>query len=185
MQSETWRRTHEWGALTRAEIAQARDAGALVVLPTGAIEQHADHLPVDTDSLSAWRVAKMAAERCASPHALLLPTPAFGFSPHHGAWAGTVSLSLSTFTGVIADIADEPAADRVLAAADRQRSRRQSGAAGRRLHGDREPGLRRRLRELLSTGHGGVVSGAAGCAAPRRPCLRVRDRDAACAAAGR
>ena len=101
-----WRRTHDWGALTRQEIAAARDAGALPVLTVGSCEQHADHLPVDTDTVSAYRVALLAAERCTATHVLLLPPPSFGFSPHHLAWPGTVSLSLATFLGLIDDVAD-------------------------------------------------------------------------------
>lgn len=103
---DDWRRTHDWGALTRAEIAAARDAGALAVLTVGSCEQHADHLPVDTDSLSAHRVAMLAAERCGSSHVLVLPAPQFGFSPHHRAWPGTITLSLTTFHGLIVDVAE-------------------------------------------------------------------------------
>lgn len=103
---DTWRRTHDWGALTRQEIAAARDAGALAVLTVGSCEQHADHLPVDTDTVSAHRVATLAAEQCRSPHVLVLPPPSFGFSPHHLAWPGTVSLSLQTFMGLVADVAE-------------------------------------------------------------------------------
>jgi len=36
------------------------------VLTVGSCEQHADHLPVDTDTLSAYRVAMLAADRCGS-----------------------------------------------------------------------------------------------------------------------
>jgi len=101
-----WARTHEWGALTRDELRQARDAGALPVLTVGSCEQHGDHLPVDTDSLSCTRVARAAAARCTTPHVLVLPAPQFGFSPEHQAWPGTVTLSLGTFLGLIRDVAD-------------------------------------------------------------------------------
>lgn len=104
--TDDWRRTHDWGALTRAEIAAARDAGALPVLTVGSVEQHSDHLPVDTDTLSAYRITMAAAERCESPHVLVLPAPSFGFSPHHRAWAGTITLSLDTFIGLVTDVAD-------------------------------------------------------------------------------
>lgn len=104
--TETWRGVHDWGALTRAEIAAARDAGALPVLTVGSVEQHSDHLPVDTDTLSSYRMALRAAERCASPHVLVLPPPSFGFSPHHRSWAGTITLSLETFVGMVTDVAD-------------------------------------------------------------------------------
>lgn len=102
----TYTRTHDWGALTRAEIAAARDAGALPVLTVGSCEQHGDHLPVDTDTLSAYRVTMMAAERAKAVHALVLPPPSFGFSPHHQAWPGTITLRLSTFLALITDIAE-------------------------------------------------------------------------------
>jgi creatinine amidohydrolase len=104
--NDDWRRTHDWGALTRAEIAAARDGGALPVLTVGSVEQHSDHLPVDTDTLSAYRITLAAAERCQSPHVLVLPPPSFGFSPHHRAWAGTITLSLDTFVGLVTDVAD-------------------------------------------------------------------------------
>jgi creatinine amidohydrolase len=104
--TDDWRRTNDWGVLTRAEIAAARDAGALPVLTVGAVEQHADHLPVDTDCLSAYQISLQAAARCASPHVLVLPSPSFGFSPHHRAWPGTITLSLETFVGLITDVAE-------------------------------------------------------------------------------
>src|SRR5580704_4738663 len=104
--AEEWRRTNDWGTLTRAEIAAARDAGALPVLTVGSVEQHSDHLPVDTDTLSAHRIALLAAERCTAPHVLVLPPPSFGFSPHHRAWAGTITLSLETFIGMVTDVAE-------------------------------------------------------------------------------
>lgn len=102
----TWRRTHDWGALTRAEIADARDGGALAVLTVGSCEQHGDHLPVDTDTVSAHRVALAAAARCSDVHALVLPPPSFGFSPHHQEWPGTITLSLSTFLALVTDVAE-------------------------------------------------------------------------------
>ena len=102
----TWQRTHDWGALTRAELAQARDGGAFPILTLGSCEQHADHLPLDTDTVSAYRVTRAAAERCTAAHALVLPPPSFGFSPHHQAWPGTVTLRLSTFLALVSDVAD-------------------------------------------------------------------------------
>lgn len=103
---DDWRRTHDWGALTRDEIRRARDAGAFPVLTVGSCEQHGDHLPVNTDSLSVYRVAMEAAERCREAFALVLPPTSFGFSPHHSAWPGTVTLSLQTFLALVRDVAE-------------------------------------------------------------------------------
>lgn len=97
-------RSHLWSDLTRREIGEARDAGALPVLPVGAVEQHADHLPVDCDSHSSFNAALAAATRCERPHVLVLPPPMFGFSPHHASWAGTITLRLSTFCAMVEDV---------------------------------------------------------------------------------
>ena len=37
---------------------------------------------------------------------LVLPPPSFGFSPHHRAWAGTITLSLETFVALVTDVAE-------------------------------------------------------------------------------
>ena len=51
--------------ITRAEAREVA-ARALVVLPTGATEQHGPHLPVGTDSLAVEAVARGAAARAGS-----------------------------------------------------------------------------------------------------------------------
>lgn len=95
-----------WGELTRQEIESLRDRGALPVLPLGAIEQHAEHLPVDTDAMNAWEVARRACESLGETLTILLPVQSFGFSPHHKTWPGTVTLSASTLTSMLVDIGE-------------------------------------------------------------------------------
>jgi creatinine amidohydrolase len=94
----------EWTRHTRESIAAARDAGALAVLTVGAVEQHANHLPVDMDSAAAYDVALAAARACADVPVLVLPPPMFGVSPHHASWAGTLTLKLATFMAVVEDL---------------------------------------------------------------------------------
>ncbi len=98
-------RNHRWGALTRGEIAAARQAGAFAVLPTGSVEQHGEHLPVDTDLVAVERIALMAAERCREAFALVLPGVPFGVAPEHAAWAGTVTLSAGTLLAILREVA--------------------------------------------------------------------------------
>lgn len=98
-------RTHLWRDMTRDEIAAARDSGALVVVPVGAIEQHGTHLAVDTDDFLAAQVSRLAAQRVTSTPVIVAPSLAFGFSPHHLSHAGTISLRLETYLGVLHDIA--------------------------------------------------------------------------------
>jgi creatinine amidohydrolase len=87
------------------EARQAIDDGAVVVVPVGATEQHAEHLPLETDSLLCATVARRAAELAADVPALVTPALWTGFSPHHMDFAGSVTLSLSTFLGVVTDVA--------------------------------------------------------------------------------
>jgi creatinine amidohydrolase len=98
-------RANIWSDLTRSEIMQARDAGALVVIPTGATEQHGDHLGTGTDTFLATAVAELAAAQVNNPRVLVTPSVPIGFSPHHLSWPGTLSLRLETYLHVLRDIA--------------------------------------------------------------------------------
>lgn len=94
-----------WAELTRAELATKREAGALVVVPTGAIEQHGDFLPVETDTFLASAVAELAASRVTGVEIVVAPAVPIGFSPHHLSHPGTISLRLETYLAVLADTA--------------------------------------------------------------------------------
>lgn len=94
-----------WVELTRAELAAKRDAGALVIVPTGAIEQHGDFLSVETDTFLASAVAELAASRIEGVEVVVAPAMTIGFSPHHLSLPGTISLRLETYLAVLADTA--------------------------------------------------------------------------------
>jgi creatinine amidohydrolase len=91
--------------LTRERLA-ALAPSALVVVPTGATEQHGPHLPVGTDFLVVERVARMAAELVdtnAFP-VLVAPTLPFGSSHHHLPFGGTMSLTTDVYYRVLMDL---------------------------------------------------------------------------------
>lgn len=96
---------NEWGSMTRKQLGRLAAEKALVIIPTGAIEQHGDHLRVDTDTRLSTSVARLAAERTTSVPVVLGPSVAMGFSPHHAAWAGTITLRLETYIALLTDIA--------------------------------------------------------------------------------
>jgi creatinine amidohydrolase len=96
-------RSNLWTDLTRSEIAAARDAGALVVIPIGSTEQHANHLPVGTDSLAATEMSLLAAGAASHP-VLVAPTVTVAFSPHHASFPGTITLKLATLSALLEDI---------------------------------------------------------------------------------
>ena len=92
----------EWAALTLEEVGEAARAGAVVVLPVGATEQHGPHLATGTDWMIAERAALAAAERVG---AVVLPTVAYGCSHGHtAAWPGTLSLSPATLAALVEDV---------------------------------------------------------------------------------
>ncbi len=97
-------RVVEWGKLRRGELAALAEAGAWVLLPIGSMEQHGEHLPVDTDTVSAWHVACGAARGLEHPPAVVTPPVWVGLSPHHMGFPGSLTLRLETLSSVIADI---------------------------------------------------------------------------------
>ncbi|MEI4485765.1 creatininase family protein [Frigidibacter sp. MR17.14] len=94
-----------WQDLSRAGLTALRDRGALVVIPVGATEQHADHLPVETDTWLAREVTARAAARVSALPVVVGPALPFGFSPHHLSWPGTISLRLETYLALLGDLA--------------------------------------------------------------------------------
>jgi creatinine amidohydrolase len=85
----------------------ARDRRSVIVLPLGAVEQHGPHLPLSVDWLGAAELARRVA-----PHLrrggwcpVLAPSLPYGASTLAIGWSGTVSLSVSTTSRLIVEIA--------------------------------------------------------------------------------
>ncbi|CAN5662297.1 creatininase family protein [soil metagenome] len=92
--------------LTREEL-NARAAGSIVLLPTGATEQHGPHLPTGTDSYAVEHIVRSAASRVAGHVPVLVtPTMPFGCSPHHLSFGGTMSISSQTYYAVVGDLVE-------------------------------------------------------------------------------
>ena len=88
-----------WERLTLEEVGAAADAGAVVVLPVGATEQHGPHLATGTDTISAALVSHRAAARTGD---IVLPALPYGCSLGHGdRWPGTISLHPVTMAQTI------------------------------------------------------------------------------------
>lgn len=88
--------------LTWQDVSKvSRDA--VVLIPTGSLEQHGPHLPLFTDSILVTAVAE-AVEKQMVNQVLLTPTLWLGASGHHLAMNGTLSASFSTYMGAIRDV---------------------------------------------------------------------------------
>src|SRR5487761_677929 len=90
------------------ELAGARwpavEAGPrrLLVVPAGSLEQHAPHLPLDTDTRIAVAVARRA---CAGrPGVALAPAVAIGASGEHADFAGTLSIGTEALTSLLTEL---------------------------------------------------------------------------------
>lgn len=99
---------HSWGDRTYADITTiGEQAGSILVLPIGSIEQHGPHLPVATDTILVDAIASLGAERVEGDVPILTLPPFWsGYSPHHLEFGGTVSLEFDHMLAVIEDIAD-------------------------------------------------------------------------------
>jgi creatinine amidohydrolase len=72
------------------------------ILPIGSVEQHA-YLSLATDMILAEKVAVDAAEPLGIP---VFPAVPYGLASSFAAFPGTMTLSLSTYVGVIKDLLD-------------------------------------------------------------------------------
>lgn len=77
----------------------------IVIIPTGAHEQHGHHLPLLTDAMIGEEIIKRA-EAELQDSALILPMLWLGHSPHHLQFPGTVSVSSETYIRIIQDITE-------------------------------------------------------------------------------
>jgi creatinine amidohydrolase len=92
-----------WSELRWPEIDALDRDRTVLLLPTGAIEQHGPHLPVDTDIHDANELSIRAAV-ASRARAVVLPPVWWGMSPHHMGYPGTISLPLETYSTLIRDI---------------------------------------------------------------------------------
>jgi creatinine amidohydrolase len=96
-------------ALTRDELdAIPNKERAFVIIPTGAIEQHGHHLPVGVDAIlgQAW-LENVLPRLAADAPVYVAPPLTYGKSNEHSAFAGTLSISVSTFRRMLLAIATQ------------------------------------------------------------------------------
>ena len=96
------------GELTFQEVSRRLRASSILCLPVGSMEQHGPHLPLNTDAVLAEAFTRAIVERFGETHDLWqLPGLPVGLSREH-AWApGTLSLSVTTMTALLRDLARE------------------------------------------------------------------------------
>ena len=88
--------------MTFPELRQVPRAGALVLAPIAAVEQHSRHLAVLTDTVLVTAVAEGVEKRL--PSVVLLPTLWLGASHHHLRFGATLSASVDVHIDLLCDL---------------------------------------------------------------------------------
>ncbi len=93
-----------WNDATREELRKILPE-SLVLLPTGATEQHGPHLVTGHDTFAVTAIARTAGERAGETIPVVLaPALPFGSSAHHLPFGGTLSLTTETYLHVVRDL---------------------------------------------------------------------------------
>jgi creatinine amidohydrolase len=93
----------EWARMTGPDLrVLAAKPQSLAIFPVGSLEQHGPHLPVITDTASAYAAAVRAA-RLVATEAPVAVLPGFwlGMSEHHFPFGATISLDFKAFHSVL------------------------------------------------------------------------------------
>jgi creatinine amidohydrolase len=100
-------RSYRWWELRWPEIGALDRDTTLIIQPTGSIEQHGHHLPIDTDIHDSSELAYRVAEEANSAglgEVLVAPPLWWGTSPHHLAYPGTISITMKTMSDLLVEI---------------------------------------------------------------------------------
>jgi creatinine amidohydrolase len=89
--------------LSWPEILEIVKEDRVVLIPTATIEDHGYHLPIATDVMIGWEVARRAAERVPRD-VVLMPHSYHGYSPHHADFPGGIYIKGQTFVDYNLDI---------------------------------------------------------------------------------
>jgi creatinine amidohydrolase len=89
--------------MTWPEAAEALGTAEVILVPTGATEQHGPGMTLSTDITMAAAFSMRVAARL-YPRALVAPSLPFGLSPHHMRFPGTITLQPDTFAAVLLDV---------------------------------------------------------------------------------
>jgi creatinine amidohydrolase len=88
----------------RHEFEEALKHDPVVILPTGSVEQHGPHCPVDVDISGPFYMAVQAAQAVTEFPVIVAPPVWSGFTHYNMGFPGTLSLRLETYQNLIFDI---------------------------------------------------------------------------------
>ena len=93
-----------WQEMWRHEFLEALEKDPVVIVPTGSIEQHGPHCPMDVDISGPFYMAVEVAKRIDDFPVIVTPPVWSGFTHYNMGFPGTINLRLETFQNLLADI---------------------------------------------------------------------------------
>lgn len=85
-----------WQELWRHEFEEALKRAPVVIVPSGSVERHGPHCPMDDDIVGPFAMA-VATGRRVNDFAVIVAPPLWsGFTHYNSGFAGTISLRLAT-----------------------------------------------------------------------------------------
>lgn len=94
----------QFADLTMEEVTKAADAGKVIILPVGSVEEHGPHLPLCTDSIQPEFVALEVAKKTGS---LIAPPLKYGVCNETRIFPGTISISFHSLHRITREIIEE------------------------------------------------------------------------------
>ncbi len=94
------------GDMTWDEVDRLDSRNTVGILPTGAVEAHGPHLPLNTDVVIAEAMARAGGEKLAARGiaVVVLPSLSYTSAAFGAGFAGTVSIDPETVTRMVSDI---------------------------------------------------------------------------------
>jgi creatinine amidohydrolase len=99
----TWTTPLLYERLSWPEVRRAVAEDRVCLIPAGTLEDHGPHLPLDTDTRIATEICRRAAEEIPE-QIVLLPPITHGYTPHHMAFPGPITIGWETFVRYGTDI---------------------------------------------------------------------------------
>ena len=93
-----------WQEMWRHEFLAALEHDPVVIVPTGSIEQHGPHCPMDVDIVGPFYMAVRTAQRVDDFPVIVAPPVHFGFTHYNKGFPGTISLRIETYLNLVGDV---------------------------------------------------------------------------------
>jgi creatinine amidohydrolase len=93
-----------WQEMWRHELEDAAKKSAVIIVPTGSVEQHGPHSPMDVDVVGPLQIAIRTALAINDFDVIVTPPIWSGFAHYNMGFAGTISLRMETYRNLLLDV---------------------------------------------------------------------------------